>query len=63
MTAGFSNRTRAKNCGRKDETSKMLLFPSSRGGVAATIKKNDPVPKQEQTGWSESFPTTPAAPF
>jgi hypothetical protein len=44
-----------------DEIVKPLLFPSSRRGVAATIRKG-PVPKLEQTGWSKSFLTTPSAP-
>jgi hypothetical protein len=41
----------------------MLLFPSSRGEVAATTKKKAPFRKLEQTGWSELFLTTPSAPF
>jgi len=40
----------------KDEIVKLLLFPSSRGGVDATSKNiAEGILKQERTGWSEVF--------
>jgi hypothetical protein len=41
----------------------LLLFPSSRGGVAARSRKSCEATLDAQTGWSEIFLTTPSAPI
>jgi cytochrome c len=46
----------------RNRTVGMPLFPSSRGGVAARSRKAAKPHFDAQTGWSEMFLTTPAAP-
>ena len=53
--------TGVRACSPKDEIVKPLLFPSSRGGVAARSKKVAKLPLTRRRG-GQSFLTTPSAP-